>query len=264
VTTDPADHPATTADPDVPATTADPDDPATTADPDVPATTAGPPPPARRVLAVVAHPDDESFGLGALLAAYVAAGSDVAVLCLTLGEASTLGAGTPGLAARREAEFAAACDALGARRRWLRTHPDGALASVPLTDLVAEVEQVLAQHDPEVVLVFHPDGITSHPDHRRATEAARAAVARVAVSSVRPQVLAWYVPATVGRELDARFGTRFDPVEPEPADLVVTVDRAAQEAALICHRSQEASLALVRHRNRLLGDREHVRPLPPP
>ena len=42
------------------------------------------------VLAVVAHPDDESFGLGALLAAFVAAGVRVSVLCLTHGEASTL------------------------------------------------------------------------------------------------------------------------------------------------------------------------------
>ena len=42
------------------------------------------------ILAVVAHPDDESFGLGALLARAAAAGARVGVLCLTHGEASTL------------------------------------------------------------------------------------------------------------------------------------------------------------------------------
>src|SRR6266571_6027002 len=42
------------------------------------------------VLAVVAHPDDESFGLGAVLAAFVDAGARVAVLCLTHGELSTV------------------------------------------------------------------------------------------------------------------------------------------------------------------------------
>src|SRR5665811_2085516 len=47
------------------------------------------------VLAVVAHPDDESFGLGALLDAFTNAGASVEVLCLTHGEASTLH-GTPG------------------------------------------------------------------------------------------------------------------------------------------------------------------------
>jgi N-acetylglucosamine malate deacetylase 2 len=207
----------------------------------------------------VAHPDDESFGLGALLATYAAAGSDVGVLCLTLGEASTLGAAAPQLGSRRRAEFASACESLGVRRRWLKTHPDGALAEVPLADLVADVTRVVEEHDPEVVLVFHPDGITSHPDHRRATEAAR-----VAVAGSRRQVLAWYVPAGIGRQLDARFGTSFDRVEPRPGDLIVEVDRAAQEAALVCHRSQEASLTLVRHRNLLAGDREHLRPLEDP
>jgi LmbE family N-acetylglucosaminyl deacetylase len=42
------------------------------------------------VLAVVAHPDDESFGLGALLDGFTGAGASVEVLCLTHGEASTL------------------------------------------------------------------------------------------------------------------------------------------------------------------------------
>jgi N-acetylglucosamine malate deacetylase 2 len=219
----------------------------------------GPPPRASRVLAVVAHPDDESFGLGALLATYAGSGSEVGVLCLTLGEASTLGATGPELGPRRRAEFASACEALGVRRRWLETHPDGALAAIPLADLVADVAKVVEEHDPEVVLVFHPDGITSHPDHRRATEAAR-----VAVAGSGRQVLAWYVPASIGRRLDGRFGTSFDPVEPRPGDLVVEVDRAAQEAALVCHHSQEASLTLVRHRNHLLGDHEHLRPLEDP
>ncbi len=43
-----------------------------------------------RVLVVVAHPDDESFGLGAVLSSFVDAGADVSVLCFTQGEASTL------------------------------------------------------------------------------------------------------------------------------------------------------------------------------
>lgn len=43
-----------------------------------------------RVLAVVAHPDDEPFGIGAVLDAFACTGSAVSVLCLTHGEASTL------------------------------------------------------------------------------------------------------------------------------------------------------------------------------
>ena len=47
-------------------------------------------PVASSVLAVCAHPDDESFGLGAVLHHFVANGADVAMLCFTRGEASSL------------------------------------------------------------------------------------------------------------------------------------------------------------------------------
>ena len=61
-------------------------------------------PPWSRVHVVVAHPDDESFGLGAVIDAFVRAGAVVQVLCLTRGESSTLGAQESDLSARRRAE----------------------------------------------------------------------------------------------------------------------------------------------------------------
>ena len=67
------------------------------------------------VLAVVAHPDDESFGLGAILDAFTSTASSVSVLCLTHGEASTLHDVPGDLAAVRDKEFAAAARILGGR-----------------------------------------------------------------------------------------------------------------------------------------------------
>ena len=58
------------------------------------------PPHAENVLVVIAHPDDESFGLGAIIDAFIGQGSVAKVLCLTRGEASTLGA-HPELSAQR-------------------------------------------------------------------------------------------------------------------------------------------------------------------
>ena len=55
------------------------------------------------VLAVVAHPDDESFGLGAILDAFTRTGATVEVLCLTHGEASTLHGASGDLASVRGA-----------------------------------------------------------------------------------------------------------------------------------------------------------------
>ena len=49
------------------------------------------PPPPQAALAVFAHPDDETFGLGAVLSAFVDAGTAVEGLCFTRGEASTVG-----------------------------------------------------------------------------------------------------------------------------------------------------------------------------
>ena len=63
-------------------------------------------PRAGHVLAVCAHPDDESCGLGAVLAAFSGQGARVRVLCFTCGEASTLGqAPGPEAAARKGEDF---------------------------------------------------------------------------------------------------------------------------------------------------------------
>ena len=70
-------------------------------------------PPWRSVLAVVGHPDDESFALGAVLAAFAEAGAQVSVLCLTRGEASTLHGVSGDLTELRADEFSAAAGPLG-------------------------------------------------------------------------------------------------------------------------------------------------------
>lgn len=80
----------------------------------------------RDVLAVVAHPDDESFGLGALLASFVATGSRVSVLCLTHGEASTLHGVEGDLAEVRARELVDAAAALGIARVAMAAFPDSA------------------------------------------------------------------------------------------------------------------------------------------
>ena len=81
------------------------------------------------VLAVVAHPDDESFGLGAVLDAFGRAGAVVDVLCLTRGEASTLHGVSGDLSELRAAELRTAAEVLGVRNATLMGHPDGDLGA---------------------------------------------------------------------------------------------------------------------------------------
>lgn len=207
----------------------------------------------RSVLAVVAHPDDESFGLGALLSTFVAAGAEVSVLCFTRGEASTLH-GVPGDLARiRELELESAAGLLGVRRALLRDHPDGALEEVDVELLAADAEQVARETAADGILVFHRSGVTLHPDHRAATRAALRAAARLGLP-----VLAWTLPEDVADTLTLELDAPFVGTPDDEIDLVVTVDRDRQRAAALAHASQALPTSVLWRRLELLGDREHL------
>lgn len=213
----------------------------------------------RSVLAVVAHPDDESFGLGALLATFVDAGAETTVLCFTHGEASTLH-GVPGELARiRVLELESAAGLLGVRRTLLRDHPDGALESVDLQTLADDVAQVAGEVEADGLLVFHPSGVTLHPDHRAATGAALRAAGRLGLPA-----LAWTLPEDVADTLTLECNAHFVGTQTDEIDLVVTVDRERQRAAALAHASQALPTSVLWRRLELLGDREHlVREDPP-
>lgn len=213
-------------------------------------------PDAGRVLAVCAHPDDESFGLGAIIASFIDRGAAVDVLCLTRGDASTLGAG-PDLAGRRIDELRCASGVLGIERTVIRRHPDGRLDEVPLDVLVADVLRVAA--DADVLLVYDHGGITGHPDHQRATDAVLAAAACSGVA-----VLAWAIPQRVAATLNDEFGTRFAGRVDGELDYRITVDRRTQLAACQCHGSQLIDNPVVHRRLALQGDGEALRELPHP
>lgn len=100
-------------------------------------------PPAGRVLAIVAHPDDESFGLGGIIAAFVHAGVPIDVLCFTHGEASALGRQDgQDLGELRASELAAAGDVLGVDRTELLAWPDGGLADRPVVELAVPIAAI--------------------------------------------------------------------------------------------------------------------------
>lgn len=211
-------------------------------------------PDAERVLAVCAHPDDESFGLGGILGTYADLGVDVAVLCQTQCGSSTLGAAQHDLAVERATELAAASAELGVGHSWLLDYPDGGLDGEPVERLAEEVHRTADEHRPDLLVAFHLDGVTGHGDHRQAT--------RAAVDAAEQRGLplwGWYVPARVAAILNREFGAAFVGTAPEPGDLVVTVDRHRQRRAIVRHGSQQASLGLVERRLELLGAVEHMR-----
>jgi LmbE family N-acetylglucosaminyl deacetylase len=202
------------------------------------------------VLAVVAHPDDESFGLGAVIAALHAEGADVRVLCLTRGEASTLGASAD-LGVVRWRELTAAASLLGVAEVVLEDFADGDLSGVP----VAAVDAVVSAHlnDAVTLLVFDVSGVTGHPDHR----AASAAAVRVARRH-HLDVLEWGVTPQVAAQLNIELATGFVALAGNGATDIV-VDRTVQSAAIACHRSQAHDNPVLTRRLELQGTLERVR-----
>ncbi|MGH3249205.1 MAG: PIG-L deacetylase family protein [Trebonia sp.] len=97
------------------------------------------------VLAVVAHPDDESFGLGAVIDRLVAGGTSAHVLRYTHGEASTLNETRGRLRRAREDELRSAAAELGAASVTLLGYPDGRLAEIPPAELAAHAASSAAR-----------------------------------------------------------------------------------------------------------------------
>jgi LmbE family N-acetylglucosaminyl deacetylase len=120
------------------------------------------------ILSVWAHPDDEAYLCGGLMAAAVDAGSRVVCVTATRGE---LGVTDPvrwppdRLAQIREAEMAACLAVLGVDEHHWLGFPDGGCAEVGIDAGAAAVADLLEAVRPDTVLTFAPDGQTGHPDH---------------------------------------------------------------------------------------------------
>lgn len=144
------------------------------------------------LLAILAHPDDESFGPGGTLAHYSRRGVDVHLLTMTDGAAGAVDPilleGIPGadpgvrLARLRQRELEAACEILGISLHLAgyrdsgmagspaNAHPD-CLQRAALDDVAERIAERILALRPQVVLTHDPTGGYFHPDHIRCNEA---------------------------------------------------------------------------------------------
>jgi N-acetyl-1-D-myo-inositol-2-amino-2-deoxy-alpha-D-glucopyranoside deacetylase len=133
------------------------------------------------LLAVLAHPDDETFGTGGTLALYARRGVSVYLVCATRGEVGDVDErflrGFNSIAERRENELRCAAEKLGLagvyflgyRDSGMPGSPDNnhpqALAAQPLEKVAADVAYYIRKLCPQVVITFDPIGGYHHPDH---------------------------------------------------------------------------------------------------
>jgi LmbE family N-acetylglucosaminyl deacetylase len=122
-----------------------------------------------RLLAVLAHPDDESLGMGGTLARYAAEGVETHLVTATRGEHGRRGNLRNGSAAElgalREAELMAAARVLGISEVRFLDYPDGALDQADPCEAAARIAVHIRRIRPHVVLTFGPEGGYGHPDH---------------------------------------------------------------------------------------------------
>jgi LmbE family N-acetylglucosaminyl deacetylase len=126
----------------------------------------------RHLVAVVAHPDDDTFACSGTVALHAdEPGFRFTLVHVTSGEGGMIS--DPSLATRanlgavREDEDRRSWIALGRapdRHEFLR-YPDGGVADVPFDELVDQVAAILREERPDVVITFGPEGVTGHADH---------------------------------------------------------------------------------------------------
>jgi N-acetyl-1-D-myo-inositol-2-amino-2-deoxy-alpha-D-glucopyranoside deacetylase len=228
----------------------------------------------RSLLAVFAHPDDESLACGGLLAWCAARGARVSLLCLSRGEAGRGGdVRGPGSSASAEAtsdksdpgdlgdirarELRDAATALGLAEVALLHHPDGMLPWLEPGALVRDIHAVIAAGRPDVVVTFGEDGLYWHPDHIAVHEATRAAVA--ALGDGAPAL--YYVTMPPG-QMEAVLAAAAPRLTPASRRDLLGIDNAAAFAAaaqpptLVLHTGAFAArklAALKCHRTQVAG-----------
>jgi LmbE family N-acetylglucosaminyl deacetylase len=139
------------------------------------------------VLSIWAHPDDEAYLCGGVMAMAAAAQSRVVCVTATRGE---LGVTDPTrwppeqLVAIREAELAECLRILGVtEHRWL-DYPDGRCADVDVNTAADQIAEIIREIAPDTILTFAPDGQTGHPDHIAVHRWTAEAVRRVGVGTL--------------------------------------------------------------------------------
>jgi LmbE family N-acetylglucosaminyl deacetylase len=229
------------------------------------------------LLAIFAHPDDESYGAGGVMALAAAAGNKVWVLCATNGDQG----GRPGEVGVdhaldpeiRRAELACACSELGIAEPIFLGYrdsgmegwgaPDGSLSRAPQDEVVERILAVIRRLRPAVIVTFDPGGVYGHPDHTACSATATAAYRRAAAEPGGP--IALYHQAlprsaiaamraaqeeerrrsgdtTPPTEDDIRQGEAFEKLARPDEEITTVVPIASvlerKVAALACHDSQ--------------------------
>jgi len=209
----------------------------------------------QRLLAIFAHPDDESYRAGGALALLAQKGARVWVLCATRGERGILKLDPKETGQVRQIELECACRALGIERPLFMNYLDGMLDQVDVEHAVGLVLHVIRRLRPQALLTWPPSGVSGHPDHVAVSSWTKKAF-RLAADPLAYQehkhapysVDALYhivVPHSLTEIMNM---PQLSTVPDEEVTLTMDVSAAWEEkiAAIQCHASQLSSSPITR------------------
>jgi N-acetyl-1-D-myo-inositol-2-amino-2-deoxy-alpha-D-glucopyranoside deacetylase len=240
----------------------------------------------KRLMAIFAHPDDETFSIGGTLAQIAAEDVEVTLVVATRGEegeiAPAVDADRSSLADVREGELNCAAQALGVDRLHILGYRDSgmegtpanehpqAFINAPAEEVIIRLVELIREHRPEVVITFEPNGGYGHPDHIAIHRYTRQAFSAAADPDAYPQAgEAWEasrlyytaIPRSFFDEMRQRmveYGIDISELDwldsdenhwtDEDIDLIMDVSGSVDDkwAALECHQTQFGSDHLFR------------------
>ena len=178
----------------------------------------------KKILAVLAHPDDESFGLGGTLALYAKRGYETYYVCATRGEAGTVDPeflnGFKDTAEMRTDELMRAAKELGLKEVHFlgyrdsgmpgmeaNQHPDAQI-NHPVEVVAGKVVKHIRQIKPDIVITFDPIGGYKHPDHIHIHKATVLAFEKAGDASFNPDAGAPFKPSALYYQIFPRWFLR--------------------------------------------------------
>jgi LmbE family N-acetylglucosaminyl deacetylase len=227
----------------------------------------------KRLLVSFAHPDDESFGVGPLIAKYAAEGVEITLICATNGDAGSVDPdrlnGYDSVASLRLDELKCASQVLGFKEVITFGYRDSgmmgsadnqhpaSLWQAPMDKLSAQIADVIRRIHPQVVVTFDPYGGYGHPDHIKIHQATVAAYHAVQSDPVHPQKLYYTAfprgllrvgatlmrltgqdPRRAGKNHDLDFQAVLDATLPVHAKVYTEPYYDVGQRAAACHASQ--------------------------
>lgn len=178
----------------------------------------------KKVLAVLAHPDDESFGLGGTLALYAQRGYETYYVCATRGEVGTVSPeflkGFKDTAEMRTDELTRAAKELGLKEviflgyrdsgmpgMEANQHPDAQI-NHPVEEVAGKVVKHIRAIKPDVVITFDPIGGYKHPDHIHIHKATVLAFANADDENFHPEAGVGFKPSALYFQVFPRWFLR--------------------------------------------------------